>query len=65
MQRNLFVTAAFTAFALSFTQFSFAEESSAFVARNAQYEQRAQDAAQQEAIAKQGTERKAESGQDS
>ncbi|UXY52830.1 hypothetical protein [Pseudomonas tohonis] len=65
MQRNLFVTAAFTAFALSFTQFSFAEESSAFVARNAQYEQRAQDAAQQQAVAKQSAERKADADQDS
>ncbi|MBT8769327.1 hypothetical protein [Pseudomonas boanensis] len=53
MQRNLIFTAVFAAFSLFFSQLSLAEESSAFVARNAALEQRAADAAHQEAVAKQ------------
>ncbi|MFU6375290.1 hypothetical protein ACM792_08885 [Metapseudomonas otitidis] len=65
MHRNLFITASFAAFALSFAQFSFAEESSAFVARNAQYQQRAIDAAHEQAVARQGAEQPADTTQDS
>lgn len=65
MQRNFLVTASFAAFALSFAQFSFAEESASFVARNAQYQQRALDAAHEQAVARQGTEQPADTAQDS
>ncbi len=53
MQRNLIFAATLFAFSLFFAQVGFAEESSGFVARNAALQQRAADAAQQQALVKQ------------
>ncbi|MDT4874040.1 hypothetical protein FQZ97_1093160 [compost metagenome] len=67
MQRNTLFTAVFAVFSLFFAQLTFAEESNAFVARNASLAEQRADAAQQQAIAKQGTEqhKQADVSQDS
>ncbi|MFC5694748.1 hypothetical protein ACFPU0_04145 [Pseudomonas sp. GCM10022186] len=56
MQRNVIFTAIFAAFSLFFSQLTLAEESNTFVARNAALAEQRADAAQQEAVARQGTE---------
>ncbi|MDH4651866.1 hypothetical protein SA496_26760 [Pseudomonas sp. JS3066] len=61
MQRNAIFTAVFAVFSLFFSQLTLAEESNAFVARNAALAEQRADAAQQEAIAKQGAEQQKQS----
>ncbi|WP_342246236.1 hypothetical protein [Pseudomonas sp. OTU5201] len=61
MQRNLTFTAVFAVFSLFFSQLTLAEESNAFVARNAALAEQRADAAQQDAIAKQGAEQQKQS----
>ncbi|AOE82687.1 hypothetical protein [Pseudomonas sp. TCU-HL1] len=56
MQRNLIFTAFIAVFSLFFSQLTLAEESNTFVAHNAALAEQRADAAQQEAIAKQGAE---------
>ncbi|RJG11038.1 hypothetical protein D3879_15310 [Pseudomonas cavernicola] len=53
MKRSPLVAATFSAFSLLFAQPSLAEESSTFVARNVALQQHAQNAAHEQAIAKQ------------
>lgn len=53
MQRNLIATAFFAVFSLFFSQLTLAEESSAFVARNAALAEQRAAAAHQDAVAKQ------------
>lgn len=52
MKINLIFATTLSAFSLFFAQAGFAEESAGFVARNAALQQRAADAAQQQALAK-------------
>ncbi|MNT58856.1 hypothetical protein D3C72_1963200 [compost metagenome] len=54
MQRNMIFTAVFAVFSLFFSQLTLAEESNGFVARNAALAQQRAEAAQQQAVAKQG-----------
>ena len=61
MQRNMIFTAVFAVFSLFFSQLTLAEESNTFVARNAALTEQRADAAQQEAIAKQGADQQKQS----
>lgn len=67
MQRNVIFTAIFAVFSLFFSQLTLAEESGAFVARNAALAEQRAEAAHQEAIAKQGADQQeqAKASQDS
>ena len=61
MQRNAIFAAVFAVFPLFFSQLTLAEESGTFVARNAALAEQRADAAQQEAIAKQGADQQKQS----
>ena len=61
MQRNAIFAAIFAATPLFFSQLTLAEESGSFVARNAALAEQRADAAQQEAIAKQGADQQKQS----